>query len=84
MEGPFSKGRKQFFNDFDEGYKKAGLPVEKKDATRAQAEASAWELTNENLNMLTRSGDRIIDREGRAWKLGADGLLHGPNGRTFR
>ncbi len=81
VEGPFANGRKQFNRDFDEGYEKTGRPLEEKDATLAQAEASAWDLTNENLNMLTRSGDRIVDRRGGVWELGADGLLHGPNGR---
>lgn len=81
IEGPFAKGKKTFFDNFDRAYDEALLPPEKKDGSRAQREAAAWEETNQNLNMLTRSGDQIIDRKGQVWTLGADNVLHGPNGR---
>ena len=80
VEGPFANGRKQFNRDFDEGYEETGRPLEEKDATLAQAEASAWDLSNENLNMPTRVETGLLTA-GAACGTRGRWLLHGPNGR---
>ena len=91
LNGVFSEGKTKFFNDaadylrqqLRETTDKSDEEIERDvESTLQNMNFQAWQEIQNNLHHVGRSGDYIVDRSGKKWELGNDGLLHGPNGRT--